>query len=367
MAELWFAHRRRSCSPPTSCSTASTSAPARCTSSSPGPTPSAGRSWRRSGPSGTATRSGCSPPAARCSSPFPRVLASGLSGFYFAIFLVLWLLILRGIAIEFRSHVEDAALARGLGRRLRRREPAAAGALRRRARQPPARPAARRPRAGSRSRSSPTFSAAAPVGILDWYTVLAGVFALLAHRRPRRRCSWRGRPTATCRRAAVVRRAGVRCRRHRLAAADRGHRHGESVAAGAILPHRPLAWLSLGLAADRIGERRARTAPRSRSGGVPGVVRVSRRHARRPRPRVCSRSCCVRSTTRPDRSPRSTPPRRRPACARPSAGGRSGAAGRGVFRLRLSLPPRQGGGGDRPRRLPTSAQRRLKLASRAIA
>src|SRR6188472_1704881 len=37
---------------------------------------------------------------------FPRVLASSLSGFYFAIFLVLWSLILRGIAIEFRSHVE---------------------------------------------------------------------------------------------------------------------------------------------------------------------------------------------------------------------------------------------------------------------
>src|SRR5512134_243998 len=38
---------------------------------------------------------------------FPRVLAAGLSGFYFAIFLVLWTLILRGIAIEFRSHLED--------------------------------------------------------------------------------------------------------------------------------------------------------------------------------------------------------------------------------------------------------------------
>src|ERR1044071_4603846 len=37
---------------------------------------------------------------------FPRVLAVGLSGFYFAIMLVLWVLILRGIAIEFRSHVE---------------------------------------------------------------------------------------------------------------------------------------------------------------------------------------------------------------------------------------------------------------------
>ena len=39
---------------------------------------------------------------------FPKVLASGLSGFYLAIMFVLWVLILRGISIEFRSHVEDA-------------------------------------------------------------------------------------------------------------------------------------------------------------------------------------------------------------------------------------------------------------------
>ena len=38
---------------------------------------------------------------------FPKVLASGLSGFYFAIMLVLWVLILRGISIEFRSHLDD--------------------------------------------------------------------------------------------------------------------------------------------------------------------------------------------------------------------------------------------------------------------
>lgn len=38
---------------------------------------------------------------------FPPVLAAGLSGFYFAIFLVLWCLIGRGLAVEFRSHVQD--------------------------------------------------------------------------------------------------------------------------------------------------------------------------------------------------------------------------------------------------------------------
>ncbi len=36
---------------------------------------------------------------------FPRVYASGFSGFYLALMLVLWLLILRGISIEFRSQL----------------------------------------------------------------------------------------------------------------------------------------------------------------------------------------------------------------------------------------------------------------------
>src|SRR6187549_3525211 len=38
---------------------------------------------------------------------FPKALAAGISGFYFAIFLVLWCLIGRGLSIEFRSHVGD--------------------------------------------------------------------------------------------------------------------------------------------------------------------------------------------------------------------------------------------------------------------
>jgi cytochrome d ubiquinol oxidase subunit II len=110
---------------------------------------------------------------------FPRVLASGISGFYFAIFLVLWCLILRGIAIEFRSHVRDPiwraswdfffCLASTL-------LPVFFGAA-----------------LGNLLRGLPLdaegwfalalftdFSAREPVGILDWYTVLVGVFALLA-------------------------------------------------------------------------------------------------------------------------------------------------------------------------------------------
>jgi cytochrome d ubiquinol oxidase subunit II len=109
---------------------------------------------------------------------FPRVLASGISGFYFAIVLVLWCLIGRGIAIEFRSHVADplwrsawdfvfavasTLLAVFFG--------AAFGNL---------------------LRGVPLdadgwftlalftdFTARDPVGILDWYTILTGVFALV--------------------------------------------------------------------------------------------------------------------------------------------------------------------------------------------
>lgn len=110
---------------------------------------------------------------------FPKVLASGLSGFYFAIFLVLWSLILRGISIEFRSHVTapmwrsfwDATFAVAsvllciffgcaLGNLLRGLPLDANGWF---------------------SLSLFTdLSARMPVGILDWYTVSVGVYALLA-------------------------------------------------------------------------------------------------------------------------------------------------------------------------------------------
>jgi cytochrome d ubiquinol oxidase subunit II len=110
---------------------------------------------------------------------FPRVLASGISGFYFAIFLVLWSLILRGISLKFRSYVRDTvwrqswdfffSLASVL-------LPVFFGAA-----------------LGNLLRGVPLnaegwfeldlftdFSAREPVGILDWYTVLVGVFALAA-------------------------------------------------------------------------------------------------------------------------------------------------------------------------------------------
>ena len=110
---------------------------------------------------------------------FPRVLASGLSGFYFAIFLVLWMLILRGISIEFRSHVDhplwraawDTVFASAstllpvlfgaaLGNLVRGLPLDSAGWF-----------------------SLPLFTdltAKTPVGMLDWYTIFAGLFALMA-------------------------------------------------------------------------------------------------------------------------------------------------------------------------------------------
>ena len=110
---------------------------------------------------------------------FPRVLASGISGFYFAIFLLLWCLLARGIAIEFRSHVADplwraawdfvfaaasTLLAVFFG--------AAFGNLMR---------GVPLDREGWFALALFTdFSAREPVGILDWYTILAGVFALIA-------------------------------------------------------------------------------------------------------------------------------------------------------------------------------------------
>src|ERR1700688_4762018 len=39
---------------------------------------------------------------------FPALYASAFSGFYLSLMIVLWLLILRGISIEFRNHVENS-------------------------------------------------------------------------------------------------------------------------------------------------------------------------------------------------------------------------------------------------------------------
>ena len=74
---------------------------------------------------------------------FPRLLASAFAGYYLALFLILWSLILRGISIEVGGHIDDRAVAGILGFRFRvfqfspghpfwccRRQPCAGGAAR---------------------------------------------------------------------------------------------------------------------------------------------------------------------------------------------------------------------------------------------
>jgi cytochrome d ubiquinol oxidase subunit II len=110
---------------------------------------------------------------------FPRALGSALSGFYLAIFMVVWSLILRAVAIELRSHVTDAMWRRfwdstlGVASTLL---PILFGAA-----------------LGNLLRGLPLdregyfslplftdFRVSPSPGVLDWYTVLVGVFALVA-------------------------------------------------------------------------------------------------------------------------------------------------------------------------------------------
>src|SRR5262245_43308221 len=114
---------------------------------------------------------------------FPRLLASAFSGYYLALFLILWCLILRGISLEVGGHINDrqwqgfwdfvfvfsnSLLAILFG--------AAAGNL---VRGVPLDPH------GSFSMAFFTnFGARGRVGLLDWYTVSVAVFAaavLAAH------------------------------------------------------------------------------------------------------------------------------------------------------------------------------------------
>jgi cytochrome d ubiquinol oxidase subunit II len=110
---------------------------------------------------------------------FPKVLAAGFSGFYLALFLVLWTLILRGVSLELRSHVDDA-----LWRAFWDFGFAAASVLM---------PVLLGAALGNVLRGVPlgadgwfqlplftSFSPRGTLGLLDWYTVLAGALALAA-------------------------------------------------------------------------------------------------------------------------------------------------------------------------------------------
>jgi cytochrome d ubiquinol oxidase subunit II len=109
---------------------------------------------------------------------FPKVLAAGFSGFYLAMFMVVWALILRGISIEFRSHVAD-----GMWRSFWDATFTFASVLL---------PILLGAALGNVVRGVPVdesgyfniplfthFGTENPVGILDWYTVLMGVFVLV--------------------------------------------------------------------------------------------------------------------------------------------------------------------------------------------
>jgi cytochrome d ubiquinol oxidase subunit II len=114
---------------------------------------------------------------------FPVLYASGFSGFYLPLMMVLWLLMLRGIALEFRGHVRgpvwtplcDAVFC-GASALLAIFFGAALGNVVRGI-----------PLDASGSFFEPlwtNFRLGADVGILDWYTILAGLaayFALAQH------------------------------------------------------------------------------------------------------------------------------------------------------------------------------------------
>ncbi len=110
---------------------------------------------------------------------FPLLYASGFSGFYLPLMMVLWLLIVRGISIEFRNHIESPAwtpfwdVAFSLSSALLAIFFGAA--------------------LGNVVRGVPldekgyffeplwtNFQLGAETGILDWYTVLVGLTAFLA-------------------------------------------------------------------------------------------------------------------------------------------------------------------------------------------
>jgi cytochrome d ubiquinol oxidase subunit II len=109
---------------------------------------------------------------------FPKVLAAGFSGFYLALWLVVWCLMLRGISIEFRSHVQD-----GLWRHFWDGTFAISSVLL---------PVLLGAALGNVLRGVPLdgsgyfemalwtdLRTGTQPGILDWYTVLLGVFALV--------------------------------------------------------------------------------------------------------------------------------------------------------------------------------------------
>ena len=87
---------------------------------------------------------------------FPALYAAAFSGFYLALMMVLWLLILRGVSIELRSHIESPIWKPFWDLVFRRIQRAAGAAVWRGARQRGARRSARCQRITSFCRCGPT-------------------------------------------------------------------------------------------------------------------------------------------------------------------------------------------------------------------
>jgi cytochrome bd ubiquinol oxidase subunit II len=110
---------------------------------------------------------------------FPALYASALSGFYLAIIMVIWLLILRGVSMEFRAHMDGAiwpsfwdAVLGGASVSLALLYGIALGNIVRGV-----------PLGAGGSFFLPLwtdFSGGTGTGVIDWYTLLVGVTALLS-------------------------------------------------------------------------------------------------------------------------------------------------------------------------------------------
>ena len=124
------------------------------------------------------------------------------------------------------------------------------------------------------------FTARPPVGILDWYTLLAGVFGLLAiGGHGATFLAWKTDGDGA-RRAAGGRASGSTVPWHVLwplmTAVTWFVNAGSACRA---MPGRPLAWLSVLVALGGLVSRRPRPSPSAGPPGVPRIVCLSGRHA----------------------------------------------------------------------------------------
>lgn len=178
---------------------------------------------------------------------FPAVLAAAFSGFYLALFLVLWSLILRGASMEFRSHISDPmwsafwdALFAGSSALLALLFGVALGNV---VRGVPV------DESGQFALAFfTTFGTRGEVGLLDWYTLSVGVLALVAlaaHGSTFLTYKTEGELAVRCRRAARVL-WPLSALLFVVVSIETAVVRPELLSA---LLHRPIAWLGAALAA----------------------------------------------------------------------------------------------------------------------